>query len=101
MKYPFGSPQANEKGKFGFFESEEEIFRRVAADVGMPEISPGRFARHPLVWLVEAADDICYQVMDIEDAHRLKILSDDDVHRLLLAFFPLRNRRVCDSRWDG
>lgn len=88
VKYPFGSPQANEKGKFGFFESEEEIFRRVAADVGMPEISPGRFARHPLVWLVEAADDICYQVMDIEDAHRLKILSDDDVHRLLLAFFP-------------
>lgn len=88
VKYPFGSPQANEKGKFGFFGSEEEIFRRVAEDVGLPELSPGRFGRHPLVWLVEAADDICYQVMDIEDAHRLKILSDADVHTLFLAFFP-------------
>lgn len=88
VKYPFGSPQANRKGKFGFFGTEEEIFRRVATDVGMPELSPGRFARHPLVWLVEAADDICYQVMDIEDAHRLKILGNEEVHRLFLGFFP-------------
>lgn len=88
VKYPYGSPLAGEKGKFGFFETEEDIYRRVADTLGIPELEPGRFARHPLVWLVEAADDICYQVMDIEDAHRLKILSTDEVKRLLLAFFP-------------
>ena len=88
VKYPYSSQFAGEKGKFGWFETEEEIYRRVAGSLGIPEIEPGRFARHPLVWLVEAADDICYQVMDIEDAHRLKILSTEDVKRLFLAFFP-------------
>ena len=38
-----------------------------------------RYARHPLVYIVEAADDICYEVMDIEDAHKLKILSTQQV----------------------
>ena len=87
VKYPFTSEHCKHNGKFGFFESEEGIYRRVAEDLGIPELSQGVFARHPLVWLVEAADDICYQVMDIEDAHRLKILSTDEVKRLLLDFF--------------
>lgn len=92
VKYPYGSTLAGEKGKFGFFESEEEIYRKVASTLGIPEIAPGRFARHPLVWLVEAADDICYQVMDLEDSHRLKILSTDEVKVLLLGFFPEERR---------
>ena len=95
VKYPYSSSNANEKGKFGFFGSEEGIYRRVAAELGIPELSPGRFARHPLVWLVEAADDICYQVMDIEDSHRLKILSTEDVRQLLLGFFePAEQERM-------
>lgn len=95
VKYPYGSPHAGEKGKFGFFGTEEEIYRRVASDLGIPEIEPGRFARHPLVWLMEAADDICYQVMDIEDSHRLKILSTDEVRSLLLGFFdPAEQERM-------
>lgn len=95
VKYPYGSPHAGEKGKFGFFGTEEEIYRRVASDLGIPEIEPGRFARHPLVWLMEAADDICYQVMDIEDSHRLKILSTDEVRSLLLGFFdPSEQERM-------
>lgn len=92
VKYPYGSELSGEKGKFGFFESEEEIYRKVAASLGIPELGPGRFARHPLVWLVEAADDICYQVMDIEDAHRLKILATEEVKRLFMAFFPEERR---------
>lgn len=88
VKYPYSSVYAGDKGKFGWFESEEEIYERVAASLGIPEIEHGIYARHPLVWLVEAADDICYQVMDIEDSHRLKILSTDEVKRLFLAFFP-------------
>ena len=48
---------------------------------------PLRYARHPLVYLVEAADDICYEVMDIEDAHKLKILSYEETSQLMLSFF--------------
>lgn len=42
---------------------------------------------HPLVYLVEAADDICYQMMDIEDAHKLKILTTQETKELLLSYF--------------
>lgn len=87
VKYPYSSIHAGEKGKFGFFSSEEEIFRKVADQLGIPEIAQGRFARHPLVYITEAADDICYQIMDLEDAHKLKIISLKDVEELFLNFF--------------
>ncbi len=87
VKYPWTSLSAGKKGKFGFFASEEEHYRRVATELGIPELAPGVFARHPFVYLMEAADDICYQIMDIEDAHRLRILSTDEVKGLFLAFF--------------
>lgn len=92
VKYPYSSQLAGEKGKFGFFSSEEETFRTVAAELGMEEKSPGRFMRHPLVYIVEAADDICYQIMDIEDAHRLKILSTELTMSLLLSYFDGSSR---------
>lgn len=87
VKYPHSSLLAGEKGKFGFFETEEDIYLKVADELGIPSTSEGRFARHPLVFLMEAADDICYQIMDIEDAHKLKILNIEEVKRLLLGFF--------------
>ena len=87
VKYPWTSENAGAKGKFGFFTSEEENYRKIADWLGIPELSPGVFARHPLVYLMEAADDICYQIMDIEDAHRLKILSTDEATSFLLYFF--------------
>ena len=75
---------------FGFFTTEEESFRRIAEELGMKQLngSPLKYARHPLVYLVEAADDICYQMMDIEDAHKLKILTTQETQDLLLAYFP-------------
>lgn len=88
VKYPFTSEHAGKKGKFGFFASEEEIYRKVASQLGIPELSPGLFARHPLVYIMEAADDICYQIMDIEDAHKLGILTTNQVKKLFLDFFP-------------
>ena len=88
VKYPWTSLHAGTKGKFGFFESEEEHYRIVADWLGIPELSPGIFARHPLVYLMEAADDICYQIMDIEDAHRLSILSTEEATGYLIEFFP-------------
>lgn len=87
VKYPWTSEHAGDKGKFGFFESEEETYRKIADWLGIPELSPGVFARHPLVYLMEAADDICYQIMDIEDAHRLGILNLKEASGYLLQFF--------------
>src|SRR5690606_2891866 len=46
--------------------------------------NPNGYLRHPLVYLVEAADDICYNIIDLEDAHHLKILSYEEVEDLLL-----------------
>ncbi len=87
VKYPYPSTRAGEKGKFGYFETEEEIYLKVAEELGIPEIEHGKHARHPFVFLMEAADDICYQIMDIEDAHKLKILSTQEVKDLFLNFF--------------
>jgi dGTPase len=90
VKYPYSSIYSNpKKQKFGFFDSEKADFERIATELGIPR-SPedtNRFARHPLVYLVEAADDICYQIMDIEDAHKLKILTTDETKTLFLDFF--------------
>ena len=91
VKYPFASSAAGKKGKFGFFESERENYQRIADEMGIIRLSgpdePLRYVRHPLVYLVEAADDICYEIMDLEDAHKLKILSFEETERLLLGFF--------------
>ncbi len=91
VKYPYASSAVNENGKFGFFTSEKETFRTIADELGIIRTSkegePEAYARHPLVYLVEAADDICYEIMDIEDAHKLKILSFDETMDLLLGFF--------------
>lgn len=92
VKYPHSSLHAASKGKFGFFRSEEATYRNIAAELGIPELTPGIFARHPLVYIMEAADDICYQIMDIEDAHRLKILTSSEVKELLLLFIAPERR---------
>ncbi|MDU1890509.1 MAG: dNTP triphosphohydrolase [Dysgonomonas sp.] len=89
VKYPYSSLAANGKGKFGFFQSEEEDFRRIATGLGLIclQESPLKYVRHPLVYLVEAADDICYEMMDIEDAHKLGLLSTEETIGLFLQFF--------------
>jgi dGTPase len=90
IKYPFASTQASkEKKKFGFFQSEEDTYVRIAKELGIHRTDPSAevYARHPLVYLVEAADDICYQIMDIEDAHKLRILTTDETVTLLLRYF--------------
>ena len=97
VKYPYASSAASKKGKFGFFQSEQEYYQRIADEMGIIcKSAPGeplRYARHPLVYLVEAADDICYEIMDLEDAHKLKILTYDETERLLLGFFDPENQK--------
>lgn len=91
VKYPYQSTLAGNKGKFGFFASEQADFCKVFDALGIikhpSDDGAVRYARHPLVYIVEAADDICYEVMDLEDAHKLKILSTDEVITTLLRYF--------------
>lgn len=108
VKYPFSSQLAGEKQKFGFFLSEQKDYERIANELGIIRISkddePIRYARHPLVFLVEAADDICYQMMDIEDAHKLKILTTQETKELYSCFFTKerlkRIHKICQIVTD-
>ena len=70
--------------KFGFFQNEKDIFLQIASGTNLISESqdPYIFKRHPFVWLVEAADDICYNIIDMEDAHRLGIVSTADCKNL-------------------
>jgi dGTPase len=91
-KYPCEAV-ARKKGiihrkKFGFFQNEKDIFLEIAkaTNLILENEEPYIFKRHPFVWLVEAADDICYNIIDMEDAHRLGIVSTADCENL---FFEL------------
>lgn len=91
VKYPYTSDLAGDKLKFGFFRSETDDYERIARELGIPRLpAPDgaiHYVRYPLVYLVEAADDICYQIMDIEDAHKLKLLTTEETKQLFLAYF--------------
>ena len=75
VKYPWDSSddRAVAKGKYNFFSSEREIAEKVFGEMGLWDGQ--RFCRHPMSFLSEAADDICYRVIDIEDAVEMNILS--------------------------
>ncbi|HEY9550877.1 MAG TPA: dNTP triphosphohydrolase, partial [Prevotella sp.] len=97
VKYPFESAVAGNHGKFGFFATERATYQKIADELGIicksKPNEPLCYARYPLVYLVEAADDICYEIMDIEDAHKLKILSFQETESLLLGFFDATTRQ--------
>jgi len=101
VKYPYSSSQAGSKGKFGFFTTEKAIFERIADELGLLKLGDERYCRHPLVYMVEAADDICYQIMDIEDGHKLKIIDTDETIGLLLNFFDAERQQHIASRMDS
>lgn len=99
MKYPFESVNIT-KSKFGFFQSEKEIYLEIARELSIKQLEkrPLKFVRHPLVFLVEAADDICYQFMDLEDAHKLKILSYEQTRDLFLNFYdPVEDKNLLNK----
>ncbi|MBW6478132.1 MAG: deoxyguanosinetriphosphate triphosphohydrolase [Bacteroidales bacterium] len=89
IKYPYDSSQSGKKKKFGYFQTEKETFAELMNELEIPITNRqnGIYARHPLVYLVEAADDISYQIMDLEDAQKLDILSLETVKQLFLNFF--------------
>ena len=73
--------------KYGVFQTEQKTLELVANQLGLKHISGSIYGRHPLVFLMEAADDICYQIVDLEDAHRLGILTSQQTKDLMLSFF--------------
>ena len=84
MKYPKESlpkrptSHINDK-KYGFFQSEKAVFEDVANNLGLKKIRKDdiSFARHPLAFLVEAADDICYTIIDFEDGINLGLIEEE------------------------
>lgn len=96
VKYPYASIFSDfTKQKFGFFDAEKGVYERIAHMLGICKLpdNPNRYARHPLVYMVEAADDICYQIMDIEDAHKLRILTTNETIELLMGFFDSERQK--------
>lgn len=79
MKYPWTSPLAGNKKKFCAFQAEKELLKDVAEQTGLLLQDDGRYCRHPLAFLAEAADDICYRIIDLEDAVEIGLLPFDDV----------------------
>ena len=99
-KYPCESIAKDRKQlhrkKFGFFQSEKETFKEIAKATAFitEQEEPLVYKRHPFVWLVEAADDICYNIIDIEDAHRLKIISSSDCENLILELIKTTDENI-------
>ncbi len=81
IKYPWQSNHSltKEKNKFNIFQSEVDIFNEVVETLGLLQLENGEYARHPLAYLMEAADDICYKILDIEDALELNLLRISDI----------------------
>lgn len=83
MKYPWTSNRIQGKKKFGAFQSEKHLMEMVAKHTGMLKEEPGRYKRHPLAFLAEAADDICYRIIDLEDAEEIGVVPASKVKSLL------------------
>ena len=80
--------------KYGFFQAEKDIFKEVAIATGLDSIKSEKaywWCRHPLAFLVEAADDICYRVMDLEDGFRLGLIPFKETEEMLI---PLINKQA-------
>ncbi len=85
MKYPKESLPINPSNhvankKYGFFQNDKNAFADVAKELGLIETKVRNdlsFARHPLAYLVEAADDICYTIIDFEDGINLGLIQEE------------------------
>lgn len=99
IKYPCeaiastGKSEQLHRKKYGFFQIDKDVFESIASKLNMiqEESKEGYviYKRHPFVYLVEAADDICYNIIDFEDAHRLGILSHEEVSSAFLSLIKL------------
>lgn len=102
LKYPCESSAVSKaykhRKKYGFFQSEKETFVDIVEQLGMlkEENDDIIYQRHPYVYLVEAADDICYRIIDMEDAHRLNIIPKSVIANAFLSIMDSIGRKEDD-----
>lgn len=88
LKYPWTVTHKSAKGKFACFQHEVSTLNHVASRLGLLPRGAQAWCRHPLSYLMEAADDICYAIIDLEDAVDLRILSFAEVQAIMLRLNP-------------
>lgn len=87
--------------KYGFYQADKEIFKTIADEL---ELIPRRientvaYKRHPLTFLVEAADDVCYSIVDFEDGFRMKLISYEMIEELLIDILNSSNTKFDDLK---
>ena len=94
IKYPCGSLKKgkfyteNIHKKYGYFQSEKQNFETIFKELEIPEVSPGIYSRHPLAYIVEASDDICYRIIDFEDGIRIGLVPFEQAEEILTGILP-------------
>lgn len=83
LKYPWTSSAEQGRNKFNIYQTELPFIDCVAQELGLPQSGENHWVRHPLSYLMEAADDICYALLDLEDAVELGLLQVDEVEQIL------------------
>lgn len=82
--FPNRDKSKKSQKKFGFFLSEQTAFEKAASQLGLLA-GETCWCRHPLAFLVEAADDICYSIIDLEDGCRLGLISFAETVEMMAA----------------
>lgn len=93
LKYPWLShnaaqPDCIRPGKYSAFMADQAAFSEVCEATGLEKIDHQHYARHPLAYLMEAADDFCYAIIDLEDGLEMDLLHWDEVFALLAPAIP-------------
>ncbi|MEM6523046.1 MAG: deoxyguanosinetriphosphate triphosphohydrolase [Bacteroidota bacterium] len=97
-KYPRQSiienkdPGRRSQKKYGFFQNERDVFKLIASSLGLKQWEEYSWSRHPLAFLVEAADDICYSLIDLEDGCRLGLVGYGEAMELFAGILKDRFR---------
>lgn len=97
IKYPYPSYNNGNRKKYNVFYSETEVFEEIMRECGIPKLDQEHlvYARHPLSYMMEASDDICYLILDMEDAHKRDIVSTEAIEHAFLSFFdPVKDANV-------
>jgi dGTPase len=102
IKYPWTSVHAEhnarpKRDKFGVYSSELPLYREIADAVGLINCGEDWYCRHPLVYLMEAADDFCYGLIDLEDGLEMNILKWEEVYERLEGVIPAAEREDLKS----
>jgi len=92
LKYPWlsktiasqGNIPASKRPKFGCYQAEKDILRQIAEQLGLIQLGDYHYCRHPLTYLLEAADDMCYALIDLEDGIILNMLQYEEVEPIFL-----------------